>query len=286
MMLSRFRLTAIAGLLVAALLTTVLTASARAAGPIKKPKFDPDARQVDLFDGIKEGLLDVKMIPKDSKHGNILFKNVSKEPLTVQVPDSIVGVHVLKQFDDFAGGAFGGGALGGDTGGGGGGGAQALGGGLGGGGFGGGLGGAGGGLFSIPPEKTVSLPFASVCLEHGLPEPSPRMDYRVIPTDQAIEDPALRQLLKLVATGRIHPQVAQAAAWHLANDMTWRELASKRVDRLGGLPSTPYFNLGQLQAAQQLVAIAEAKAREEQAEQPDEAETSHSRLRLKLRSKR
>jgi len=97
-----------------------------------------------------------------------------------------------------------------------GGGAGGAGGGLGGG-MGGGAGGAGGGFFSIPPEKTVYVSYTSVCLEHGKTEPAPRMEYRMVKTETLVKDPALQELLKFVATGRVHQQAGQAAAWHLAD---------------------------------------------------------------------
>ena len=244
--------------------------------PITNPKFDPNAESVELFAGIEKGLLDAKMIPKNSKGGNLFIENKTDKPLTVQMPKAFVGVHVLKQ-----GGEPGEGAS--QAGGGGGGGAQAVGGGGGGGGFGGGgggfggggfggggygggpgsggLGGGGAGFFSIPPEKTVRLPYHSVCLQHGKTEPSPRMNYRMRKVKNFTKDPALQELIQLVGTNRIHPQIAQAAAWHLSNDMSWRQLASKRIKRLGGAPSIPYFSAGQLYQAQRLTTLAVEKSK-------------------------
>lgn len=259
----------------------VLTAGYLAAGGkqqhITKPQFDPTAKTVKLFDGIEQGLLKVTLIPKDSHGGNVLFENTTKEPLTVELPEAVVGVQALKQFGG-AGGGYGGseglGGEGGESGAGGGG--QALGGGFGGG-LGGGLGGGGlggggyggGGLFSIPPEKVVRLSYNSVCLDHGKPEPSPKMTYRLVKLEDYTDDPVLQELLKLVGMNRIHPQVAQAAAWHLANDMSWGELARKRIDHLGGVPPTPYFNRAQLFQAYNLVALATGRAKESSHENAD-----------------
>ena len=144
--------------------------------------------------------------------------------------------------------------------------AACMGGGMGGmgGGMGGGMmgGGGGGNFFSIPAEKIVRVPFRSVCLAHGLPEPSAKKTYRVVRTESFTQDFALQELLKLVATGRIHGQVAQAAAWNLTDKMSWRELAAKSVKHVGGRRPTRYFSRGQLIAAQQLVATAQARAKE------------------------
>ena len=65
---------------------------------ITKLKLDPSAEKVELFAAMKKGLLETKLIPKDSKKGNILIENKTDKPLTVQFPESFVGVQVLKQY--------------------------------------------------------------------------------------------------------------------------------------------------------------------------------------------
>ncbi len=238
----------------------------KAKRPITKLSLDPTAKSVELFAGMEKGLLEVKAIPKDSKQGNLLIENKTDKPLTVQMPDAFVGVQVLKQMGGMGGGGMGGGGMGG----GGGGGQQAMGGGMGGGGGGmgggmggGGMGGGGGGagFFSIPAESIVRVPYHSVCLEHGKPEPTSRSTYRIMKVEDATKDPALQQLIRLVGRNRIHPQVAQAAAWHLTDDMSWRELAAKKIKRLGGSRSQPYFHRAALYHAQNLVAQAVEGAR-------------------------
>jgi hypothetical protein len=245
----------------------------KAKRPIAKLTFDPTAESVELFDGMEQGLLEVKLIPKNSKQGNLLIENKTDKPLTVQMPDAFVGVQVLKQMGGMGGG-MGGGGMGGGMGGGGqqavgGGGGGMGGGGMGGGGMGGGgMGGGGAGFFSIPAESIVRVPYHSVCLEHGKPEPTPRSTYRIMKVEDATKDPALQQLIRLVGKNRIHPQVAQAAAWHLTDDMSWRELAAKKVKRLGGGGSQPYFQRAALYYAQQLVAQAVEGARNKKDNEP------------------
>ena len=258
--------------------------SAMAKKPLTKLSLDPAAETVAFFDGIEKGVLEAQVIPKNAQQGTVLLENKTDKPLTVQLPDSFVGVHVLKQY----GGAGGGGGYGGDSGGGlgDGGGGQAFGGGFGGLGGGGlgtfGIGGAGGaGFFSIPAEAVVKLPYPSVCLQHGKAEPKPKMRYRLVKVEDFTKDPALSQLIQMVAAGRIHPQVAQAAAWNLSNKMSWSELAAKRVRRLGGLSPKPYFSRGQLLAAQQLVA--EAIGRAKQAAESGDSETRPTSRRVESR---
>ena len=71
---------------------------------ITRPRFDPTAKRVKLFDGMKSGVLKVKVIAKNEKRGNVLIENTTDKPLTVELPKAVVGVHVLKQFQG-AGGA-------------------------------------------------------------------------------------------------------------------------------------------------------------------------------------
>lgn len=262
--------------LLSAALMLASVAEAGKKGAITKLSVDPDAPVVGLFKGMEDGKLSTTLIQKDSKSGNLLVENLTKEAITVEMPDSFVGVHVLNQFGGgLGGGGLGGGGLGGGGLGGGGGG-QTTGGGGGGGLGGGGLGGGGGGLgggggfFSIPPEKIVRLPVKSVCLEHGKPEPSPRMKYRVFPVEYVSKDPVLKELLNLVATGRINEKVAQAAAWNIANKKSWQELAAMRFRRLGSLPDTPHFSHLELTYAQNLVAVSRQKAAEKKDAKPAE----------------
>ena len=249
-----------------------LSATSDAAKPkgfIQNPQYIPEAVHIDLFDGIDNEELGVKMVAMNAQGGNLLIENKTDQPLTVDMPESLVGMHVLAQFGG-GGGGFGGGGAGG-----GGGGGQSTGGGTSGGGgsgfSGGGGGNGGGGFFSIPPERTIKVPYKSVCLEHGKPEPKPRMNYQVVRTEEFTQDPVLQELLTLVAQQKIHPQIAQAAAWHLADEMTWEELSQLKYDRVGA-PDVPKFSYQQLLAAQSLVSTAHRLASERD-EQPESEQT-------------
>lgn len=263
-------------LVLAATIALFLVAQAEAAKPtrpIKKLTFDPDAPQIGLFEGMEEGAIEVKMIPKNAQGGNLIVANKSDGPISVELPPGFVGVPIHAQGESYGGG-------GGGAGGGAGGGQQAVGGGAGGGAGGGGLGGGsggGGGFFSIPPEKSVLVPYGSVCLEHGKHEPRPRSNYKLVSIEEYTEDATLQELIKLVGTGKIHPNIAQPAAWHLANDMTWRELAALKYDRVG-VPDTPQFSRGQLFRAQALVGIAVGKAKERDEEKPAQPKPRTSRV--------
>jgi hypothetical protein len=229
------------------------SAEAAKKGHITKPKLDPNAPVVELFKGMEEKKLSTKLLQKNSKTGNLLIENLTKETITIKMPESFVGVHVLNQgLGGGGGGQQGGGGGGGQSTGGGGGGQQ-------GGGGGGAAGGGGGGFFSIPPEMIVRIAVTSVCLEHGKPEPSLRMEYRIHPVESVSKDPILKELLNLVASGRINSNVAQAAAWNIANGKSWQALSQMKFNRLAR-PDTPQFSYAELAYAQQLVAAAKQRA--------------------------
>jgi hypothetical protein len=238
--------------------------------PITKPKYDPAAPKVDMFDGIESQSLEVTMRPKNEFGGNVFIKNNTDKPITVLLPDAIVGIHVHPQF----GGGMGGGGMGGGMGGMGGGmggmggqnqtmggGMGGMGGGMGGGGMGGMGGGGGGGFFSIPPAETVRVPFNSVCLEHGKRSPTPRNVYKVVRVEDYSDKPELKELCKVVGTGKVDTAITQAAAWHISSGMSWDQLANKMFDQAAAA-DTPYFSRQQLVAAHQLVQATEARAKE------------------------
>ena len=175
--------------------------------------------------------------------------------------------------DEFGGGGGQQGGGGGQQGGGGGGGGQnqAAGGGGGGqqGGGGGqqGGGGGGGGFFSIPVATVAKVPVSMVCLEHGKKTPSSRLHYTVVRPEKFTTDPRVHEICKMVGTGQLDRASAQAAAWHVSNNMSWEELANKKYNNVG-TPDTPYFSNEQLRTAQAIVSgadsrVAELKARGE-----------------------
>ena len=270
------------------------TKSAEARKPvITKPKFDPTAEKVEFFKGMEEGQLETKFVPKDANGGFLLVTNTSDKPVTVDFPDAFVAVQVMKQFGGgMGGGGMGGGGMGGGGMGGGGqqgGQNQNAGGGMGGGGGGGmggggmgGMGGGGqqggGGFFSIPPERTVRVPYVSACLNHGKPDPSARLEYKLVPVEEYTKDETLGELIRMVGRGEVNQHSAQAAIWTRTDNMTWNQLAAKNVR--GILSVQYYFQPQDIYQGQRIMAEAEGRIRvNAQAEKsaPKEAETSRVR---------
>lgn len=218
-----------------------------------------DSEEVEMFDAIKRGDIEVKLIPKDSTTGTVTIKNNTKKPLSIKLPDAFAGVPVNAQLGGFGGGGIGGqGGFGGGQGGLGGGQNQGFGGGFGGqggGGFGGqgggGFGGqgGGGGFFNVGPEKVQKLPIVAVCLEHGKKDPNPRVAYDIRPLDSVVSNPEVIEMVKMLGRGEIPQKPAQAAAWHLANGLSWGELEQKIGAKHINGTVDPYFTPGELEAA-------------------------------------
>jgi hypothetical protein len=94
---------------------------------------------------------------------------------------------------------------------------------------------------------------ATVCLEYGKREPSPRIPYQLAALETFSEDPALAVLLEAFGRGEIPLKVAQAAAWNISSGLSWQRLAAEVIDRPGGVPDQQYFHKAELFAAQQVV---------------------------------
>ena len=115
-------------------------------------------------------------------------------------------------------------------------------------------------MFSLPPEKTRVVKVTTVCLEHGKPEPSPLRPYKLVELESYSDDPRLEQLMQSIGKGEISQKVAQAAAWHIANGLTWQQLAAERIDHAGGDPDEPFFTPAELRAAFKVVEIVTQRA--------------------------
>jgi hypothetical protein len=263
-----------------AIVLTALSSPSLAAERKARPKpgqYNADHESVELFAAIEAGQIEAKFIPKDSTGGRVFITNKTKKPLNVGLPEVFAGVPVLAQVGGFGAGAggFGAGAglgAGGQLGGAGlGGGSQGLGGGFGGmGGMGGmGMGGMGGGFFNVAAEKVGEIKVATVCLEHGKPDPRPSIPYAIRPLESFNDDPAVAEMLKLFAQGKINQRAAQAAAWHLANGMSWQQLAAKRIEHLNGVWQ-PWFNPAELHVGMQLATAAQQAAESKPKKSPGE----------------
>jgi len=221
-------------------------------------------KPVEMFDAISKGEIEVSLRARDATKANIIFKNNSDKPLAIEMPEVFAAVPVLRQ--GLGGGGFGGGGGGqggGGQGGGQGGGNQGIGGGGGqGGGQGGGGqgGGGGGGVFNIPPGRTGRLAIKTVCLEEGKPDPRSSIKYKLIPLQELSTDPRIAEMLRMLSYGEISQPVAQAAAWHVQDGLSWRELLVKnKLERMDGYYER-YFQPQHLHFAQRVVTASQERA--------------------------
>lgn len=274
-----------AGLLIACLAVICGTQLVGAGkSPMRILKYDPTAEKMDLFAALDAGALSARIVAHDSEGGNVYIENLSGKPLTVNLPEAVAMVQVLKQgfFNNQPNGngngngangngngvssLFGGGQSGG-------GGAQSLGSGFGQQNNNGNVGsnngnnipgGIGNNFFSIPPERIAQVPFRSVCLNYGKPDPSPRMTYKVVPLENYSQNKVLQETLKNFGRGGVDRTVAQAAAWHLTDKLSWNDLANIKKYTLPGVYTSqvPIFSMSELHAAEKLITQATKQAEE------------------------
>lgn len=242
------------------LVSSSLVAAERSVKNLRQP--NPDDATVEMFAAMEAQQIEVRVIPKDDTESRIIIANKTKQPLNVKLPQAFAGRPILAQAAGIGGG--GGGRNGG-------GGNQSMGGGM----MGGGGGMMGGmGMFNIPPEQVGQFKVATVCLEHGKKEPRPNVPYEIVPLEEVTTEPGVRELLVAFGKGQMNQRAAQAAAWHLANGMSWQELANKRIEHLNGT-SEAWFNPLEIRAGMQFAQAATTQAAIAKTEQKDsKSETS------------
>ena len=130
---------------------------------------------------------------------------------------------------------------------------------------GGGMGGmgGGGGFFSVPAAKTGKIKVPCVCLEHGKPDPTPRMTYRIIPLEKFNSNPQVAEICRMLGRGEVGQNVAQAATWHLTDGLSWQQLANKnRVELRSVGYVEKFFQPRELMLAARVEAEAARRSRE------------------------
>jgi hypothetical protein len=233
------------------------------------PRPTGERERVDLFAGIAQGLLDVKIFPRDSRESRLVVTNKTDRPLSVALPDCFAAVPVMAQFQDAPVPVRGtkqpqpiaaappagpwGPALNNlanppganprargnqnDF----------------------PLGPRGPFFFNVEPEKVGQLKLRTVCLEFGKAEPGPRIVYELKPLEAVTTRPGVREACRQLANADVDQKVIQAAAWHLNNALTWDQLKAKHYKSDFGV-SAPIFTSRELKEGQRL---AEAALRRE-----------------------
>ncbi len=221
---------------------STLTRSVSEATPTRRAS-EGIARE--LFDALDAGVIDAQLILRDETAGRIIVTNKTKQPLTIKLPEGMAGVPALAQFN-LPGLNPG---LNGNNNPNNGGNNQAV--------------GAGqgnwnnNGLFSIEPEKAIKVKIVAVCLEHGKREPNVHVAYRLMPLEEFTSDAKVKGVVGKLGRGELDQKSAQAAAWHLANGLSWKQLAAKIGVRHIGGRTEPFFAAAHLERAKSAVAAAE-----------------------------
>lgn len=217
----------------------------------------PAGDAVEMFAAMKSKEIEVKVIPKDETELRVMITNNTRKPLNVKLPEAFAATPVLHQI---GGGARPGAPAGGQ---------QAAGGGMG---MGMGMGGMGmgGGMMNIAPEKTANFKVTTVCLEHGKKVPRPGIPYEIKPLESFTTKPEVKALLTALGNGKMNQRAAQVAAWHLANGMTFEQLAAKRIEHLDG-SSEQWFSREEIQAGMQVAQLAVAEAAQKKSEKTEKS---------------
>ncbi len=79
----------------------------------------------------------------------------------------------------------------------------------------------------------------------------------------------------MLGNGLINQRAAQAAAWHLENNMSWEELANKQIRHLNGIRE-PYFSPQEIQTGMEVASNARQLAAQRPQTSPGEKSGSLS----------
>jgi hypothetical protein len=181
-----------------------------------------DAGSVRILDAQKAGLVQVEARGQGEDHVQVRIHNSTDRRLRVVLPAGLVAAAAASQGFQSMGlgtptrtaGSFGGGAGGGT-------------------GFrsvpaDGGPSDAG---IAVPAGKDVTVSLPSVCLNFGIPTPTPRDRFVLMDVDDYTPDARARKALRSLAALGTSQKVAQAVAWHVFNGMTLNQLARQLGQR-------------------------------------------------------
>lgn len=230
----------------------------------------PSEAAVDLFDALRQGQLEVQVIPREARGCRLMMTNKTDKPLTVRLPEAFAITPVLAQFNNnnnnrnmmpwnnnqansqnngpqplgvttngqrnnIRPGPMNVGQQ---------------------------RNGGPGPFFNIPPEKTIKAKLPALCLEHGKSTPRAAIPYEIKPLADVTTTPGVADVLAALGDGTALPEVAQLAAWHLNNGIGWQQLAAEKEV----FTQQPRYNASQLKAAKKLaeqaVAAAEKRAKD------------------------
>ena len=103
------------------------------------------------------------------------------------------------------------------------------------------------------------------------------MHYELRPIESFTDKAEVVELCKMIGRGEIPQNAAQAAAWHIANGLSWEQLLHKdRVKHLDG-SSEKYFSLEELELAARINAESIRRGKEHPLVLPSKANSLSSK---------
>ncbi len=86
------------------------------------------------------------------------------------------------------------------------------------------------------------------------------MKYKIVRLSEVNDSPVVNELCKALANRKVTQNIAQAAAWHVANGLTWQELVNKPKVISQYTGNQMYFSRFEVENAIRLVSIASQQA--------------------------
>jgi hypothetical protein len=138
---------------------------------------------------------------------------------------------------------------------------------------------------TVPVGETIELTIPAVCLNYGLPTPTPRNTFRLVDVNEYSSNPFVRKALRSLATYGTTLGVAQAVMWRVCNDLSFEmmaeqtgkvmnlheiALAARFVEALQGSPSSDLVDPTALTQSRVFVQVRGEKALSAQAKRLSE----------------
>ena len=80
---------------------------------------------------------------------------------------------------------------------------------------------------TVPVGETIEFVIPAVCLNYGMPTPTPRDTFRLMDVDEYSSDPRVRKALRSLATYGTSQGVAQAVMWRVCNDLPFETMVEQ-----------------------------------------------------------
>jgi len=128
-------------------------------------------------------------------------------------------------------------------------------------------------IMNVPPEKVGGLKLPSVCLDFGRPNPKPQIKYEIRPIEDCTDKAGVAEVCAMLGRGEISQRVAQLAAWNLNNGVSWEHLASLRQKRT--LAPKPIYSRAELSAGKKVAEKVIELAEKQKSSRSQKSDSSH-----------